>query len=248
MIKHWACLMVMFASLAASSVKSVPAIPVHCCVVGKSYGNVTVYPHDSEDITNFVCEVNVILGQAAVKCVLQSVVFTNLDQYASLSSDDDQAVISLCSTLPSLDGLELYFVSALDGAAGLCTPYGIIIDSQTSARGVAHEIGHACGFDDIYVTADGTNLYVDCVVSTDTVSPGDWGRYSRNISQRDLIYRLLMYGYDGKDGVDIPFGNVFGITYDKYLDAATHTTNTIWRLGWVKVGTSNQINRSPCSQ
>ncbi len=95
MIKHWACLMVMFASLAASSVKSVPAIPVHCCVVGKSYGNVTVYPHDSEDITNFVCEVNVILGQAAVKCVLQSVVFTNLDQYASLSSDDDQVTKEL---------------------------------------------------------------------------------------------------------------------------------------------------------
>jgi len=59
---------------------------------------------------------------------------------------------------------------------------------------LAHEIGHACGLNDLYIE------YYPCdgLVSEDKVTPLNWsggegtGYYSPTLSYRDLTYRCLM--------------------------------------------------------
>lgn len=219
------------------------AIPLQCYIVGASVGQTSAYSRSADEVTNIVNEVNAILSQAAVQISLTSVVYTNCDELSTVDIDEIEAVKRLCSLNGNTGGLEVYFVSQLIGAVGLTTPSGIIIGSEGNAKCVAHEIGHACGFEDIYVNSTETNLTVNFVASEESVSPSNWGRYSPGVEQQWIIQQLLMYGYNDKNGVDIPFGNVHGLRYDVVVNG--NMTNRVWQIGPARVGAYRQINRTP---
>lgn len=219
-------------------------IPVQCYIVGVSVGQTAAYSRSAEEVTNIVNEVNDVFSQAAVQVSLTSVVYTNCNELSlNVNVDDVEKVERLCSFSGNTGGLEVYFVSQLIGAVGLSTPSGILIDSGGDARCVAHEIGHACGFEDIYVNSTETNLTVNFVASEESVSLSNWGRYSPGVEQQWIIRQLLMYGYNDKNGVDIPFGNVRGLRYDVVVN--DNTTNRVWQIGPARVGAYCQINRTP---
>ena len=57
--------------------------------------------------------------------------------------------------------------------------------------------------------------------------PHDWGRelkrgfYANADSREHVLYDFLMYGVDGKDGVDIPSGDVLSLRKDATSSSET---------------------------
>jgi len=80
---------------------------------------------------------------------------------------------------------------------------------------VAHEFGHACGLRDIYVRNSRTALMVTGPI-TEARVPWDWGGgyYPADVTQSNLIQRLLMYGESLEGKGDIPTGRVYGLWYE----------------------------------
>jgi hypothetical protein len=136
------------------------------------------------------------------------------------------------------DGLEVYFcpwsMVQASGAQGVWTKEGILIAKDKADAVVAHELGHAFGWDDIH--SDGVNGNV-----SQAWLPHDWNNgpgpeeyYQRGLQQVDVIDRLLMSG--GALGVDIPSGQVFGLPKEGISP----------RL--INVGESGMTTRHPVSQ
>ena len=87
-----------------------------------------------------------------------------------------------------------------------------------SARTLAHEIGHECGWGDIYTSAPG-QPQMTTVLSPDHLTPADWNNgpgpqeyYPRGLPLAAVIKRCLMFGYTS-GGHDLPMGSVKG--YDR---------------------------------
>ncbi|MBR4254484.1 MAG: hypothetical protein IKQ16_05295 [Lentisphaeria bacterium] len=143
-------------------------------------------------------------------------------------------------------GLEIFFVYKLVGARGLTLfgnkEAGIIIPAESESGNSnsvshgsyitwAHELGHACGLDDIYdqrnngSTGDSeiqeyfnpNSLWIknDCTYLLHTLNVGTvTGYYNYRRKHVDLLQRLLMFGYGSDTNnsrCDIPLGKVFGI-------------------------------------
>ena len=129
------------------------------------------------------------------------------------------------------DGLEIYFILGLDAgdrrkkdeAIGRYNEFGIILRANASAIAVAHEIGHACLWPDIYFRKDGYEPSELFRGLSESWMPDDWNNgtgcrfYDLVLSQRDVIKRLLMHGEDNEGHVDIPMGEVHGLAKDKIL-------------------------------
>jgi len=127
-------------------------------------------------------------------------------------------------------GLEIYFVDDIIDAAGLHIPAaagaaaGILIDDSAPLKAFAHELGHACGWPDIYVDLPvSPTLPAGANLPTDKVKvawlPDDWNngsdaKYYDNNSQRTIVERLLMHGHGGgsDDSIAIPRGEVHGLS------------------------------------
>ncbi|MFA7054805.1 MAG: hypothetical protein WC328_17450 [Kiritimatiellia bacterium] len=101
---------------------------------------------------------------------------------------------------------------------------GLLLTTTTSSRIVAHEIGHQCGWGDIYVSLpEISSEQVTGPVSNGRL-PLDWNNgpgpeeyYPRGLQQASLASRLLMYGTIS-GGNDIPVGNVYGLNKEGVLD------------------------------
>ncbi|MDD4018363.1 MAG: hypothetical protein PHV28_10515 [Kiritimatiellae bacterium] len=135
------------------------------------------------------------------------------------------------------DGLEVYFcpwdMVQADGAQGVWKEGGILIAKNKADIVVAHELGHAFGWNDIY--GAGVNGTV-----SQTRLPQDWNNgpgpeeyYTHGMEQTDVIDLLLM---SSGGGVDIPSGRVYGRSGD---DGSLKLT---------KVGESDMTTRQPVSQ
>ena len=171
---------------------------------------------------------------------------------------------SIRSLQSGLDGLAIYYIARLfhenttdreegSEALGIYETGTIIVSVLTPvAKNLAHELGHACGWADIY---DNYVSDVDVDTGKDVVSdvsgvpsqdrmPSDWNggtgsRYYRpGISQKNIIDRLLMYGNYNDTATDIPLGAVYGHWYHWVGNAKIENT------GLVPVGLSD-MNRSP---
>ena len=149
-------------------------------------------------------------------------------------------------------GLEVYFVHEIQDALGLCesSGRGILVDANNGSLNVmSHEIGHACGLDDIYIDKGGfsiaqTNL---AMMSWETQ---DWNNgpgnlyYQPDTPQTWIISKMLMYGIDygtSYSTVDIPLGEVYGVKWNY---------GTTYIKDWVKVGLDNSgypMKRNPVS-
>lgn len=120
-------------------------------------------------------------------------------------------------------GLEVYFITGCgddDEPLGSYNSSGIIVKKSADVIILAHEIGHACGWPDVYVKR-GSNVPVSLGGSPrSSWMSSDWSNgtgcrfYHSLLSQRDIIRRLLMHGVRTEGQSDIPSGSVFGLARD----------------------------------
>lgn len=129
----------------------------------------------------------------------------------------------LQSTNKNTGGIEIYCIDDLVGANGAnfspsTAEAGLTIGDNANSRTLAHELGHACGLADSYVSKGGTSLPDDKV--KESWLPDDWsggsgtGYYNRDLKQKDLIQRLIMYGVGNSTKADFALGKVHGVDRD----------------------------------
>ena len=126
--------------------------------------------------------------------------------------------------------------------------YGVVVTPTSGALAFAHELGHACGLEDIYRCPDATNLTSD--VDTALVRsvlpadiPADWPGFSwfmesgGNLSW--TISKLLMHGVSSNASqVIIPCGTVVGRGSDNAIHPVSVGLNGLSRTPRTKGGTS----------
>lgn len=127
---------------------------------------------------------------------------------------------------------------------GLNGPGGTLIASNATGRILAHEVGHACGLEDVYVSRPNeTSLYLDGL-ATEARMPGDWGGgfYPKGASQAEVIMRLLMYGVQDESSFeqgDVTSGKVYGLGY------RWAGSSKVWSLDKFKTGFDGMTTRQP---
>ena len=115
---------------------------------------------------------------------------------------------------------------------------------------IAHEIGHACGLEDVYSQYDGSNFVIAVSGPIGKARmPDDWGRYSSDTDQGDFVRRLLMYGIeDERGGVDMPYGDVDGVWCDAANMDVAYANSNCWHTSLAPVGFHYHGNRHPRSE
>lgn len=223
-------------------------------------------------VEDLLLDVNRIYHQAGIRFNLTGYVqLPNSSQYWSLPIQEvhshsggggeqvlSERLIQLLGTYQRMadyhgsDCIELYVVGSLEPRkiAGLyCPGEGIVIPAECSAETLAHELGHALGFEDCYLvkaldennpSAGNMSLPADMLSAMCFRSrPNDWGAetgygfYSSSDSITAVYGRLLMCGRtfgEGLTAIDIPDGAVWSVTGNAF--GATG-------IGFVPVGASN---------
>jgi len=117
-----------------------------------------------------------------------------------------------------LTGLNLFFVSSLGGINNAFhNLYGIAVEGNvTSGRVLAHEVGHACDLQDIYVEyedEDGKISIIGEFLMDSWKMPMDWanGYHPPEMTYPEVVKRLLMYGKTDGTEVRVPKGRIYGI-------------------------------------
>lgn len=219
-------------------------IPLHCMIVGNLGGDCSVdYPHTPDEVRDIVAKAGQIFTQAAISFQISSIGITNYSNIGELYSNDAGRLGQICSTMENTDGLELYFVPNLVDAAGVFTEEGIVISGEANFRTVAHEIGHAFGWPDIYVDRPGTFRTVQGA-PTESRMPQDHGFFPDGTLQSDIVRRLLMYGVGSETKGRIPRGAVDGIWIPP---AESPGGSRHIRFGLVPVGMFDAVNHRPRS-
>ena len=237
--------MLLFASL--TFLACAAPVDIDCCIVASEEDGRLVEAIDQSNLTNEIAGVNRIFRQAAMSFRLRRCVITNDEALATIDSDDRNQQIPLFMALQADGALNLFFVKRVVGAAAFQTEFGIVMGPNCGAELIAHEIGHACGLQDIYDEHSETGLSLDGSPSRDRM-PDDWGRYRRGADQRDVIKSMLMYGYTARDGCDISYGDVFGLWYTTEDQPGTNEVRKVWHLSLAPVGFHTHGNRHPQSQ
>lgn len=238
------------------TVLSSKTIPVTVWIVRKNDG--TNPALDDYQLLDLFSGVNKIYSQVGMTFELIGPInhlnrsdWMNLTMTNSLSN---LTVDALIGQQPNVsNGLELYFVQSVTDCStssntswdlgGFYLPNGIVIGREEgvytpTARTIAHEIGHACGLSDIYIANGGMSVPPNMSVSV-TGCPSDYGLYPSNLTQADVISRLLMYGISLDIAVTIPRGTVFGVG---------KSSPSVFTLLSVPVGLNTPLNRQPKSQ
>ena len=182
-------------------------------------------PITEGQINSMLEEVNVIFRQVGMHFSLgASLMCVTNETWTQKGLVVSNVSAQIRNIMSGTDGIEVYFIEG-DGnfenePLGRHNPRGIIVRKPYSAVALAHEIGHACGWKDIYISR-GENvpsvLYEGLQKSWMT---NDWNNgtgcrfYDQMLTQRDVIPRLLMHGVKADGQCDIPFGSVFGQAKD----------------------------------
>ena len=211
-------------------------------IVSDAEGNVA---KQVDDVQNMIAPLNDIYRQVGVSFYLDFIAVTNIPDAFNLlydsATNDVWNFYRLVDIGQNTGGIECYFVNDIIHADGRAGPVGansaggIVIRASATVGTLAHEIGHAFGLRDIYVSAREKDEYVfgadDKDVGQVTISsssaPEDWNggccgfgdsgaRYYQGGTKRSaIIPRLVMYGIVTPDDIrrDITTGNVDGIWY-----------------------------------
>jgi len=117
--------------------------------------------------------------------------------------------------------LEVYFVNSLPGlilgtdrSSTEDAREGITTTGSLSAQILAHELGHAVGLDDFYTSQSisGQTVTTGTELIREAWLPEDWSDfYEVDLTQTDLLERLLMFGIFTTNGNDIPAGRIYGV-------------------------------------
>ena len=186
-------------------------------------GDGSYYARDAASVSNMIEDVNRLYTQAGVSFYIDSISFTNRQDWLDISDGDSCNLVKrreLVNLTQDSGGLELYFIDRISRtAAANHDSYGIVISTNGTWRSVAHEIGHAFGCADIYPykrLQDETVLNLPSSHVCEERLPFDWNNgtgcryYPTGIKQEYVIRQLLMYGRNNFEGKDIPFGSVYG--------------------------------------
>ena len=198
-----------------------------------------------EDVFSMVGPLNDIYRQVGVSFYLGSVTVTNIPAAYNLVYDEDPNggwdFDRLVGIWHGTGGIECYFVNDFIMSEGEKPPMaantreGLVMSARADATTLAHEIGHAFGLSDAYVSAAErqTSTPSTSVVSIATnfinraCAPFDWNggcrgrgeggcRYYQNPTRMaTIVPRLLMYGVHSDNDIrrDITIGPVDAANY-----------------------------------
>ena len=190
-----------------------------CVVYDDEYGRPDI---TSGSISNMLIEVNAIYRQVGLcfSCGVD-VSYVNNSVMATSGLGDVNIGSEVRRILEDVDGIEVYFIKGGDGddeINGSANRQGIIVKYGSSAQTLAHEIGHVCGWHDIYASIGRVKpVVLDNCVNAGWL-PSDWNNgtghmfYDGAVTQRRAIERLIMCGYSASARGDISGGNVYGLS------------------------------------
>ena len=223
-------------------------IKLYCWIVKNDRGE---SPHSEVSISNQVESVNRIYSQVGMTFSIETISCTNSTRLTHVDYSNAAQKAELCSLTNLTDGLEIYFVETItDRTVAFCGMSGIVVSRNFSDTTLAHEIGHACGLSDIY---DSYSRETDLVVTgmpQKVYFTHDWGWYPENVTQAQLVQRLLMYGYNtgSTHKGDISRGDVYGLWYEQVWNPSRNAYDKVWQLGLAPVGFKLHGNRHPVSE
>ena len=201
-------------------------------------------PVSQAELTGMLDEVNVIYRQVGLHFSLGALLMcvTN-DVWATDGLVDSGVGAQIRNVMSGKDGIEVYFIYGKEVPGeplGQHDEYGIIFKPSAGAKTLAHEIGHACGWGDIYFKS-GNDIIAELYGGVrQSWLPLDWNNgtgcrfYDPMLTHHQIVQRLLMLG-TGSDGkCDIPTGSVYG-------------RSSNGDIGNISVGRSTMMTTSPHS-
>ncbi len=205
-------------------------------------------------VINLFDEANDILSQVGVRISLDSVNSTNRPDWFNLTNPPGvlQTANQIVSVTNGTGGLVYYFVNDIRGYRGLRSGSDILMERDGTGRTVAHEACHCFGLSDVYAWDDDSPLALSpSMPISRSRMPMDWGSdsasgfYRSDLTQSNVVERLLMIGRSKDGAVDIPRGDVWGVWY--------HWTNTppsggrvkSWRESLAPVGFFEHADPTP---
>ena len=202
-------------------------------------------PITLSQIAEMLNEVNVIYRQVGMQFSLgASLLCVTNDVWARDGLVNSSIGDQIRNIMSGRTGIEVYFISGSgmpNEPRGSYTVHGIIVKKSVNANTLAHEIGHACGWYDIY---RGIGNGVDAALINPVCQewlPGDWNNgtgsrfYDPGLLQSEVIPRLIMYKYGSDSKSDIPAQSVYGLPESG-------------GLGFIGVGRSPVMTYTPSSQ
>jgi hypothetical protein len=203
--------------------------PLHFFIACDEFGN-PVLTNATEKINAWVNRANRDYTQAAMSFYVANIKYVSSNAWLHIANP--LKFHEMCSYTNNTGGLEVYVVGALfDRAAGMHSDQsfalgdsrrGLAVTADAPLMTLGHEIGHACGLDDIKKQRLGNIL-----VSENLVGPDNWsgstgtGYYSSGLQHTNLITRLLMHGSVTETQCDIPLGHVWAYPDDPNVSNPT---------------------------
>ena len=231
-------------------------VPVTVWIVRDDYGN---DPAITEaQLSLMMANVNTLYEQTAMEFTLNGGInYTNASSLINIAMTNAVDTVSpILLNLPknSADGIKLIFINSIGNFNGVLqtnetwlgfnTVKGIVLATQSIGFDyytIAHEIGHACGLEDIYVPTAICN-YIPSGDDLHGYTPFDWsGGYNGGMEYGSLIRTLLMLGFvRAEDPIsDISTGTVFG---------SRNASGNNQSAAWIKTGLMPSMNRQPVHQ
>jgi hypothetical protein len=192
-------------------------------IVGNKDG--TYFAQTENEVRSMIEEANRIYEQIGVSFYIDSISYTNRRELLDLSISQNNVEVcdlqrrrQLVDMAKNTNGFELYFINRISEiAAANSDRYGIVLSTNATARGLAHEFGHAFGCADIYhVKVSDRKTWISNDAACEASAKLDWNNgsgcryYKSDVRQSNVICTLLMCGFQFPDSLDIGAGFIHG--------------------------------------
>ncbi len=202
---------------------TVSRVPLHRFYILDEQGH---RPQNLPDGDAALAAINKIWRQAGMEFYWGSATDVTGRAEFKIIDDDTVGLDQLCTSLPCSSGVRVLFVHQIQSSqpesyaftlpAGNGSSYGVFIPSGGSAFTTAHELGHVCGLEDLYVANPPFSnallpIFSTPLSSTDVPLDGTGNTfYADNLPKGAAVTPLLMFGVEtASESVDIPRGKVF---------------------------------------
>ncbi len=215
---------------------------IHACY-NLSTTNVVNMTDLRADFSNRLEVVNQIYKQVGMYFLAGVVTNQVNDNWTKITYDttgNNDIDYNMFDVLGQESGVKVFLVNDIDGYLGLSNNNLIILEKSADKEILPHEIGHICKLCDIYIKEN--NMSIDECISKISI-PMDCSGLEHNLFyyikfQSDIINRLLMNGKYTKGGIDISFGDIYGIWYERELGSKIYH-KSLAPIGFETNGTRN---------